>query len=191
MIPGVNPVNCWELFTNRLYMLYCEDNQQPSGGNMRPRKKGLDWDDEAARKAYYRDKTREWRERGNNRELDRLRTRLHQAALKDEIYAAYGGYVCACCGETVRAFLSIDHVNNDGAEHRKVSDRRKLYWWLKKHGFPSGFQVLCMNCNFGKARNNGVCPHVIPEGSTTIAKASTPQAYGGGSAGLLPVTFGC
>ena len=28
------------------------------------------------------------------------------------------GRACSCCGETEPAFLTIDHVNNDGAEHR-------------------------------------------------------------------------
>ncbi len=39
--------------------------------------------------------------------------------LKDDIYKAYGGYVCTCCGETRELFLTLDHINNDGAEHRK------------------------------------------------------------------------
>src|SRR5690348_1104353 len=74
----------------------------------------------------------------------------------------YGGYRCACpgCSETIEAFLSLDHIHNDGAAHRKVINRRKLYVWLRNEGYPAGFQVLCMNCNFGKARNGGTCPHL-------------------------------
>jgi hypothetical protein len=30
---------------------------------------------------------------------------------------------------------------------------------LCKNGFPKGFQTLCMNCNWGKYRNGGQCPH--------------------------------
>jgi hypothetical protein len=86
------------------------------------------------------------------------------ASLKDAAYAAYGGYTCACCGETTKAFLTIDHVNNDGAEHRKTVSPSRLYTWLRNHQYPEGFQVLCMNCNFGKARNGGVCPHQVNEG---------------------------
>lgn len=26
-------------------------------------------------------------------------------------------------------------------------------------GFPPSFRVLCYNCNSGRARNRGVCPH--------------------------------
>ena len=34
-----------------------------------------------------------------------------------------------------------------------------IYIWLKNNNFPEGFQVLCFNCNCGKARNKGICPH--------------------------------
>ena len=40
--------------------------------------------------------------------------------LKNEVFQAYGGYQCACCGETEPMFLTIDHVGNDGADHRRV-----------------------------------------------------------------------
>jgi hypothetical protein len=84
---------------------------------------------------------------------------------KDLVYQAYGGYVCRCCGETEPAFLSIDHINNDGAKHRKeISKSRSnstLISWLIKKQFPVGFQILCMNCQFGKKINNGVCPHSL------------------------------
>ena len=97
---------------------------------------------------------------------ERKRGREYWRKVRHEAIMAYGGYRCACCGETEPAFLSIDHVFNNGAAHR-----RELGWtvgngkganitkWLKDHGYPAGFQVLCMNCNHGKARNGGVCPH--------------------------------
>ena len=68
------------------------------------------------------------------------------------------GHMCKCCGETIRQFLTIDHINNDGAEHRK-SITSDLYTWLIKNNFPDTFQTLCHNCNTGKHRNGGVCPH--------------------------------
>lgn len=113
--------------------------------------------------------------RKNNPERVKEAQRLSDKKLKDAAYAAYGGYECRCCGEKIVQFLSIDHINNDGNEHRKVVDRRKIYKWLAKNNYPEGFQILCMNCNFGKARNNGVCPHKSLEGSTTIPKGSTPK----------------
>jgi len=103
--------------------------------------------------------------------------------LKDAVFAAYGGYRCACCGETEPLFLGIDHIENNGAEHRKSifkGDYRSatgifMYRWLKKSGFPPGYQVLCANCNHGKHRNGGICPHQRSEGSTTIPKGSTAK----------------
>lgn len=103
-------------------------------------------------------RTAEWR--AKNRERALAAQRKVNADRKRKVYEAYGGFICACCGETEEAFLSIDHVNNDGANHRRETNRRSLYKWLDKNGFPEGYQVLCMNCNFGKARNGGVCPHV-------------------------------
>ena len=81
---------------------------------------------------------------------------------KDQVFAAYGGYQCACCAESEKAFLSIDHINNDGAEMRRQKlysgNGTGFYQWLRKSKFPTGFQVLCMNCQIGKHRY-GICPH--------------------------------
>lgn len=98
---------------------------------------------------------------------ERKRGRDYWVALRDEVIMAYGGYRCACCGEAERAFLTIDHIFNDGAKHRRSMGysgngegaSSATLSWLKKHGFPAGFQVLCSNCNFGKFINKGVCPH--------------------------------
>ena len=87
--------------------------------------------------------------------------------IRDAVFAAYGGYVCACCGETENKFLTIDHINNDGASKRKQIYKQgkgntagyHTYYWLARNQFPAGYQVLCMNCNYGKRMNNGVCPH--------------------------------
>jgi hypothetical protein len=70
------------------------------------------------------------------------------------------GLSCACCGESTYEFLSIDHMNNDGAEHRRKLNIAKngLYQWLINNNFPEGFQTLCYNCNFAKG-HYGKCPH--------------------------------
>lgn len=76
---------------------------------------------------------------------------------KQRAFAAYGGPQCKCCGETTIEFLSIDHIDGDGAEHRQTIGNR-IYRWLFRNSYPSGFQVLCMNCNFAKGQF-GQCPH--------------------------------
>jgi len=67
---------------------------------------------------------------------------------------------CLCCSESILEFLTIDHVNNDGAEHRRQVKKEGtgLIQWLIKNDFPEGFQILCYNCNCAK-RLNGICPH--------------------------------
>jgi len=93
------------------------------------------------------------------RRLERQRT-LRQER-KDRCYAAYGGYICRCCGVTEPIFLSLDHIADDGASHRREigTGAHELYRWLIKHNFPLGFQVLCHNCNWAKAC--GGCPHQV------------------------------
>jgi hypothetical protein len=69
--------------------------------------------------------------------------------------------MCPKCDETIFEFLSIDHMNGHGTEHRKEIGNygMAIYRWLKKNGFPDGYQVLCMNCNWSRSHNKGICPH--------------------------------
>lgn len=98
-----------------------------------------------------------------------LRERNRQR--RERAIAAYGGR-CACCGETQFEFLGIDHVHNDGAQHRRDIGTRSIYPWLEKHGFPQDgrFQVLCHNCNMAK-QHVGECPHVKATQSGATAHA--------------------
>lgn len=84
--------------------------------------------------------------------------RKYNHRLKDLSFFAYGGYKCVECGEEREPCLTIDHINNDGARHRKLigTSGQKIHRWLKKHNYPPGFQVLCRNCNWIKyhARSN-------------------------------------
>jgi hypothetical protein len=87
---------------------------------------------------------------------------MYNARLKMDVLNAYGGPVCACCGETLLEGLTIDHVNGDGAKHRRELGTSlggsRFYSWLKKHGYPAGFQVLCFTCNVAKGTGDH-CPH--------------------------------
>jgi hypothetical protein len=78
--------------------------------------------------------------------------------LKDEVYAAYGGYKCVCCGEKETKFLTLDHINEDGYKDRRWG--MGFYTWLIRNNFPPIVQILCFNCNCGKSLNGGMCPHL-------------------------------
>ena len=86
--------------------------------------------------------------------------KVRRQTLKRTVMEAYGGARCVCCGEAGMAFLTIDHITGQGRHHRQVIDRRgeTFYRWLKVHRFPSGYRVLCMNCNFSLGAF-GYCPH--------------------------------
>lgn len=75
---------------------------------------------------------------------------------------AYGGPApeCSCCGESGIQFLALDHVHGGGGRHRKETGGGGFYAWLRRNNYPSGFQILCHNCNMGRQLNGGVCPHV-------------------------------
>lgn len=78
--------------------------------------------------------------------------------LRYETIHKYGDR-CACCGERHIEFLCIDHKDGGGTKHREsVGFGSNFYRWLKKNGYPDGYQVLCWNCNSAK-HQNGECPH--------------------------------
>lgn len=89
------------------------------------------------------------------------RTRQRLLSYKVRVIEGYGGK-CVCCGESEPLFLQLDHVNNDGAiERKKYPKSTQLYLKVIREGFPSDYQLLCANCNFGRSLNGGVCPHQV------------------------------
>ncbi len=97
------------------------------------------------------------------RERARKRGLAYARKLRQRAYEAYGGARCACCGETEQCFLTIDHIDGGGNQHRReISSNKRgahIYEWLRDNNYPSGFQVLCQNCNVGRWRNGGLCVH--------------------------------
>ena len=98
----------------------------------------------------------------NFKSCEKCRDKMKRLLLKikKEVIGHYGGK-CACpaCNETDIRFLTMDHIDGNGNQHRKKI-RRTIYRWLKTNKYPSGFQVLCFSCNSGRAMNNGICPHL-------------------------------
>jgi len=94
---------------------------------------------------------------------ERLITNVHKyrKLMKRSVIKHYGGK-CACCGEDILKFLAIDHIEGNGNKHRReinLKSGSSFYTWLKRNGFPEGFQILCHNCNVGRQWNGGICPH--------------------------------
>lgn len=119
---------------------------------------------------YYRrnreaiiERTKVWH--AANRDKSRLSAKLsmrrQRAIARQAILDAYGN-ACACCGETMSEFLALDHIHNDGREHRKAVGSfgsARVYADVIKQGFPKDrFQLLCHSCNMAKAIY-GACPH--------------------------------
>ena len=133
------------------------------------RKEKRDRPEEHAKTKIYMKK---WRE--ENREKHRAlsrdwanRTRLER---KQKVFSHYsnGSLKCACCGVQGLEFLTVDHIISRKKMELDLQlmnmgysaklHGKDLYYWLEDNDFPSGFQILCWNCNFAKG-SLGECPH--------------------------------
>ncbi len=91
--------------------------------------------------------------------------RKYNSKLRLEVFRHYCGGEphCQCpgCDTTYIEFLQLDHVNGDGAAHRKENHLGtggpRLWRWVRANGYPEGFQVLCRNCN-GAKFTRPACP---------------------------------
>ena len=102
-----------------------------------------------------------------NRDKYNESSRKYNQRLRDECFAGYGNR-CACepCGETNVGFLTLDHVNRNGAEEKRTlghSSNLQTYRLAIELGFPDDYQLLCFNCNCGRERSDGICPHLITD----------------------------
>lgn len=85
--------------------------------------------------------------------------------LKQAVIDMYGPN-CACCGESNIAFLTVEHTDNSGADHRRrlnpnastrASSSLILYRDILKERNPV-IAILCYNCNCASYKHEG-CPH--------------------------------
>ena len=85
---------------------------------------------------------------------------LKRYFLKMEVMAYYSQHEPPQCANpfgihqlpfTILEALTIDHMDDDGAQKRKQEGHGyQFYLWLKKHNYPDGYQVLCWNCQWIK-----------------------------------------
>lgn len=105
------------------------------------------------------DKRREWNAKWirENRDKYNASKARYRLKIKVEIMSLYADPVaCSICGFDQVDGLVLDHINNDGAAHRKeanLSSRSssrsgtRIYEYIRKNGKIDGLQVLCANCN--------------------------------------------
>lgn len=98
----------------------------------------------------------------NKENKNRRRTITNYAARRRRYkvieHYSNGTMQCACCGESIYEFLTIDHIDNNGSQHRKEIGRSDITSWIFENDFPPGFQILCWNCNCAKGIHDS-CPH--------------------------------
>jgi hypothetical protein len=93
-------------------------------------------------------------------ETRRLKAREARAALRREFIVEYGGR-CACCAEPEPLFLTLEHKQRDGKQHRLATGNTShgVLLDLKQKGWPKeDYELLCFNCNRASWLQ-GVCPH--------------------------------
>lgn len=81
--------------------------------------------------------------------------------LRLEVLSHYsdGTMACDCCGDDHVEFLSLDHIDGGGNQHRKeLGSNQEVYRQLRQVGYPPGYRVLCHNCN-SAIGFYGYCPH--------------------------------
>lgn len=118
---------------------------------------------------FYRDSTRKLGIMNICKVCDTIRFTQARRKRKELVINHYGGK-CACCGISQIQFLTIDHINNDGAIQRKMNgvqrtSGNRFYMWIIKNNFPKDLQVLCWNCNCSKGFY-GFDPHQVEIAST-------------------------
>lgn len=106
---------------------------------------------------YCRDCERANQRKRSQQPAFKAKRRSYKREYRLRALEALGGK-CACCGESTFEFLQFDHVESDGAEHRKEIGKAGLTPAVVMRE-PERFQVLCCNCNFAKGMW-GSCPHL-------------------------------
>lgn len=111
--------------------------------------------------------TKDSRERYHKNPTIKRTQAIFRERVRREAFLAYGDR-CSCpscpMNRTLepleRMFLGLDHVLDDGKEHRKsIAAGYQLYLWARRNGYPQTLRLLCHNCNLARSLNSGVCPH--------------------------------
>lgn len=106
---------------------------------------------------YNKDKAAQYYK--DNQEHIRKRVKENTETRRDEFLQMYGNK-CICCGETEKAFLTVDHVKGQKGVPREKKERGiTLYRNAIAEYRPDLYRVFCMNCNFATRYEGSICPH--------------------------------
>jgi len=94
------------------------------------------------------------RYRAENPAKHRAQSREAKRKLKNAVFDLYGRK-CVCCGFADQRALTLDHINNNGAEERRELGERGVYRRALNNYLPLEYRVLCMNCQFIKRIETG------------------------------------
>lgn len=96
--------------------------------------------------------------RNSHKEKSKEYQKQYNTRLKNLVFQHYENQCTGCRIKDTR-LLQIDHINNDGAEHRRQlspktrgSSGAYFYLWIIKNNFPTNLQLLCANCHFLKTQ---------------------------------------
>ena len=145
---------------NRAYSQRPENKAKQKARDSRP-------DAVARRKALY--STPEYKaKRKSNRNSERLEVLQYYSKLLSKSNIP----CCRCCGENFHIdFLAVDHIAGIKkmdfepelvkSGYSSSMGGTNLMHWIIANNFPTGFQILCHNCNVAKgySKNKNKCPH--------------------------------
>jgi hypothetical protein len=119
----------------------------------------IDWTNRTEVRNYER---KYYRTNGEYRERTKAKSREEAARRKLAVITHYTGGSLLCMGWNGRGCpskcsdvrcLTIDHASGGGRKHRaslSLPAGGGFYAWLIRKGYPSGYQVLCANCQLIK-----------------------------------------
>lgn len=103
-----------------------------------------------------------------NRDVNNIKAKTYRESNKDkvkkwkktallkiklEVFDHYSkSRSCNICGFININALVVDHINGGGKKEKRILNKagNAFYYWLKKQGYPNGYQILCANCNMIK-----------------------------------------
>lgn len=92
-----------------------------------------------------------------NKEAKQKRRKELCDAERTKFLEMYGN-ACECCGETIKMFLAIDHVQGQKGISNKETGI-KAYRKANKKLDKTMYRILCHNCNFATRYDGAICPH--------------------------------